>query len=102
MNSIFAFFKNQIPQYQPLTQEVEYHHIPYQAQEHHPSPQEYVQESQEYIQDSQNAYEEYVQADPYQDPYQDPEVPPNPDSEFLLKKAFRKVTSLLDSLFYRG
>ena len=80
-----------------MAQEVhEYHHIPYQ--EHNPSPQEYVQESQEYIQDSQNAYEEYITADPYQDP----EVPPNPDSEFLLKKAFRKVTSLLDSLFYRG
>ena len=60
------------------------------------------QTHEEYIADAHNAYQEYIHQEPVEgyEEVEDPSTKSN--SDFLLKNAFQKVTSLFDNLFYRG
>ena len=78
-----------------------YYQPEYQPQSSH------SQETYQYVEEPQAQYEHVEYQEEPQDQYQQPLEELDADqkksrSGFLLKSAFRRVTSMLDSLFYKG
>ena len=88
--------------FQAVNEEVDsYAYTPHTPEYYQPASSN-SQETYQYVEEPQPHYHQQEYQEEYQEELSKDEAEKKSRSGFLLKSAFRRVTSMLDSLFYKG